>query len=142
MGDIYRVTIVREGGTGDDYQAETVLEIAGSAQRVGRTILRELADLFDEDGGPTASAIAEQVMDSAAAAGAPVHPFAGPAPAKRTRRTKAQIAADEAAAREAAEATTVSTQAVDEPAPAAPAPSTPDVPAAGAAPFNPFQVVS
>jgi hypothetical protein len=104
----YRVTIVRESGNGDDYETETMLEVAGGALRVARTVQRELADIFEDEGvvGNLASGgiVAERVMDAARDAGAPVDPFRqSEVKPRRPRRTKAQIEADEKAARENAE---------------------------------------
>jgi hypothetical protein len=100
MGDTYRVTIVRETGSGGEFESETLFEVAGGIGLVARIAPGALVDALraaDEEGVPDAGALADRVMDAAAAAGAPVapssHPFQGEQP-KRKRRTKAEIAAD------------------------------------------------
>lgn len=103
--DTYRVSIVRETGSGSDYETETVFEVAGSIGLVLKVAPGALSDALriagEQENVPGAAGLAERVMDSAAATGAPVvpssHPFQGDQPAKRTRRTKAQVAADKEA---------------------------------------------
>jgi len=167
MGDTYRVTIVRESGTGAEYETETIFEVAGGIAMVARIAPGALVDALraaNEDvpeplrnGG----VVAESVMDAAAAAGAPVlpgtHPFGQPAPQRRKRRTKAEIAADEAAAAAAGQGPTGNGDAdpnaaaasvpaepqvaPDTAATAQPLPATePQTTAAPAAPYNPFEV--
>ena len=152
MGDIYRVTIVRENNDGEQFESETVLEVAGSAQRVARAVKRELDDLSG-DGQATVPAeqlaavqpsLADRVFDQAVA-GQPVSE-----PVKRKRRTNAEIAADKAAvaagyrdaahqaeaeAQQQVEAEPVSPAEAPESVPAEPAPA-----ATPAAPYNPFEV--
>jgi hypothetical protein len=104
MGEIdpmnrYRVTVLREGTTED----ETLFEIAGGAVLVGRLVPAALLDVLSADpeaqGEPERS-LADRVFDSVVSAGAAAEAQAngdaaeGP---KRTRRTKAQIAADKEA---------------------------------------------
>jgi hypothetical protein len=92
MGDIYRVTIVRESGTGESYESETVFEVAGGSALVARIAPGALSDALRAAGEQVPEVLQQQ----------------GPAPVgavdiqdadkpKRNRRTKAQIAADEAA---------------------------------------------
>lgn len=105
MGTIYRVTVLREGTTED----ETLFELAGSASLLARLAPGALLEAMDEDGDARAvqqydegraASIANRVFDSAVSAGAAAEAQAngdaaeGP---KRTRRTKAQIAADKEA---------------------------------------------
>jgi hypothetical protein len=176
MGDIYRVTIVRENSDGEQFESETVLEVAGGAQRVARAVTRELSDLFGEtEPTPLPQRQLADVMFDAAISGQQVpaavlapngHPFQNAEPVKRTRRTKAQIAADNAAQglgyrdaahraeveaqeaevedREAAAAVTEPTEsaagAVSPAAPeSVPAEATPEAQPAEV-PFNPFNV--
>jgi hypothetical protein len=100
MGMIYRVTVTAERTDGD-YDTETLFELAGGAALIGRlapsAVIEAVAQRTEDvrvDGAP----LADRVMDAAATAGAPVHPFAAAnEPVKRPRRTKVQIAADKAA---------------------------------------------
>jgi hypothetical protein len=93
MGTIYRVTVVAEttDDKGGHEGSETLFELAGGADMVARIAPSALADALSAEAPET---LGDQVMDSAAAAGAPVEQKP-----RRPRRTKAQIAADEAAAR-------------------------------------------
>lgn len=173
MGDVYRVQIVRESGSGESYESETIFEVAGGIGLVMKLAPGALVDALREACEDVPAPLAEQVMDAAAAAGAPVvpnsHPFQGAEPAKRKRRTKAEIAADEAAVaagyRDAAHQAEVVAQQAGQPtvetipvpaaeaAPAATVPAEAPQPAApvavtttfesaspAAAPFNPFEV--
>lgn len=95
----YRVTVLREGTTED----ETLFEIAGGAVLVGRLVPAALLDVLSADpeaqGEPERS-LADRVFDSAVSAGAEAEQDAADDSAgrpRRTRRTKAQIAADKAA---------------------------------------------
>jgi hypothetical protein len=104
MGEIdpmnrYRVTVLREGTTED----ETLFEIAGGAVLVGRLVPAALLDVLSADpeaqGEPERS-LTDRVFDSAVSAGAEAEQDAADDSAgrpRRTRRTKAQIAADKEA---------------------------------------------
>lgn len=109
----YRVIVLREGKTED----ETLFELAGSATLLARLAPGALLEAMDEDGdaravqqydegrasagaAPAASVadrVADRVFDSAVAAGDAAQAQGGDAPARRPRRTKAQIAADKEA---------------------------------------------
>lgn len=107
--DKYRVILLREGAERD----ETLFEIAGSAAQVGRLAPADLLEALqadqddrafeDDDTSATrpttphsGGTLADRVFDAAAQAGAPSGD-ASPGGTKRTRRTKAQIAADKEA---------------------------------------------
>jgi hypothetical protein len=107
--DRYRVIVLREGKAED----ETLFELAGSASLLARLAPGALLEAMDEDGdaravqqydegrataaaAPSAS-VADRVFDSAVAAGDAAQAQGGDAPARRPRRTKAQIAADKEA---------------------------------------------
>jgi hypothetical protein len=170
MGDVYRVSIVRETGSGEDYETETLFEVAGGIGMVVRIAPGALVDALraaNEDVPP--SELAERVMDAAREAGAPVapasHPFQGEHP-KRKRRSKAEIAADEAAkalgfrdaahqaevdaARvDAVQAAAVPVSSVEQVSPETPSSpvvppavpqASPATPPGEAAPYNPFEV--
>lgn len=99
MGIIYRVTVTAEETTpGSDYDTETLFELAGGAELIGRLAPAAVIEAVAQRTEAVRAGLAERVMDAAAAAGAPVapasHPFQGEQPARRPRRTKAQIAAD------------------------------------------------
>lgn len=97
MATIYRVTVTR---IEDDVYAETLFELAGGADIVGRLAPAALVDALLQTAVAAREplTVAERVMDSAAAAGAPVVTSADtPEQAKRRRRTKQQIADDKAA---------------------------------------------
>jgi hypothetical protein len=91
MGTIYRVTVVAEttDAQGGYESSETLFELAGGADMVARIAPSALGDALSAEAPET---LADRVMDGAAAAGAPVEQRP-----RRPRRTKAQIAADEAA---------------------------------------------
>lgn len=112
--DRYRVIVLREGTDAD----ETLFEIAGPARRLMRIAPGAVLDSLDEDeqerAGSTPLAgreLAERVFDSASAAARAAETQGAGVPAnvadesaaieaaktKRKRRTKAEIAADEAA---------------------------------------------
>lgn len=151
MGDIYRVTIVRESGDGEGFESETVFEIAGPARRVRQAAPGVLADILDEATNSTtaspASATAASIFDNAVQQGvaAGALPAAPIEPPKRKRRTKEQIAADEAAAAQPQAASLV-TQPHDAAAGSVPVIGQPEQAAApeqaapAAAPYNPFAV--
>lgn len=126
--DKYRVIVLREGTDQD----ETLFEMAGSVALILGVVPSVLGTVLTTDeerpAGPgeqsaqpatpaAAASLADRVFDSAAAA-LPAQngrPLGLPAPTtKRTRRTKAQIAADEAAVaagfRDAAHRTEVESQ--------------------------------
>jgi hypothetical protein len=141
MTDRYRVIVLREGETKD----ETLFELLGSATLLARLVPGALLDVLgadpDAQGAPDAESAAERQDAADEAAGRP----------KRTRRTKAQIAADNAAQAlgfrdaahqaEAAAPTDGTPAPVTVPAPAAPLPVAPTLPAADASPappYNPF----
>lgn len=126
MTDRYRVIVMREGETKD----ETLFELSGSAVLVARLVPGALLDVLSAD--PDAQgAPDEQAQEDAAdeAAGRP----------KRTRRTKAQIAADEAAKaagfRDAAHQAEVTATSVPAPTPDTGTAGTPTTPSP---PYNPF----
>jgi hypothetical protein len=91
MGTIYRVTVVAEttDAQGGYESSETLFELAGGADMVARIAPSALGDALSAEAPET---LADRVMDGAAAVGAPVEQRP-----RRPRRTKAQIAADEAA---------------------------------------------
>lgn len=96
---IYRVTVTaEETAPGSDYDSETLFELAGGAELIGRLAPAAVIEAVAQRTEAVRAGLAERVMDAAAAAGAPVapasHPFQGEQPARRPRRTKAQIAAD------------------------------------------------
>jgi hypothetical protein len=106
--DRYRVIVLREGSETD----ETLFEIAGPARRVMRLGPTAVLDTIDEDmqerdGAPAGAEgeperpLADRVFDQATAAGAAAEAQSGTqgaeTPKTRTRRTKAQIAADKEA---------------------------------------------
>lgn len=104
--DKYRVIVLREGAEAD----ETLFEIAGSAARVARIAPGALIDVLAEDSeswadgqrAAQAASVADRVFDAAVAAGADAEAEQDAADEaagkpKRTRRTKAQIAADKEA---------------------------------------------
>jgi hypothetical protein len=114
MGTIYRVTVVAEttDAQGGYESSETLFELAGGADMVARIAPSALGDALSAEAPET---LADRVMDGAAAVGAPVEQRP-----RRPRRTKAQIAADEAAARAAGEIAKEANAAADYP-PATPA---------------------
>jgi hypothetical protein len=144
MADLYRVTVVRES----DGESETVMEFAGTLELVqgpGAALVSGVMKAIEAPDG-----------DDAPATGSAPEGFAEvPPPAKRKRRTKAEMAADRA--REEA--------AAAEPSPGPETPSVPTgpdhtppladpepelggpgqggnaerAPGAPAAPFNPFE---
>jgi hypothetical protein len=105
--DKYRVIVLREGADND----ETLFEIAGAASMVGRIAPGALLEALsadtdrsaDESPSPAAPAgnIADRVFDDAVAAGRAAEAQAaapgGETTKTRTRRTKAQKAADDEA---------------------------------------------
>jgi hypothetical protein len=104
MGTIYRVTVVAETtDTGGGYEgSDTLFELAGGADIVGRlapaAVVDALLQANDTDAVRQTLPLAERVMDSAAAAGAPIVASADtPEQAKRKRRTRQQIADDNTA---------------------------------------------
>jgi hypothetical protein len=101
----YRVIVLREASASSE--EETLFELTGSAVLVARLAPTALLDVLSADpeaqGEPAAAAavtatgersLADRVFDGAIAAGAVAEQAPASEPAKRTRRTKAQIAAD------------------------------------------------
>jgi hypothetical protein len=141
MATIYRVTVTRE--TDDGYEVE--LELAGPAARLARYAPSAVQELLADAAGVAereAQFEAVRVVAPAgsdAAIGAAQAEVPPPAPAKRTRRTKAQIAADEAAK---AEQNGSGETAPEQPPASTPTP--PEQPPAAAPPttngpvYNPF----
>lgn len=94
MADTYRVTIVRETGSGADYETETLFEVAGKIGMIVRVAPGALIDALTEAGEDVPVALVDRVMSSAVAALPASHPFGEQAPQPRKRRTKQQIAED------------------------------------------------
>lgn len=91
MGDIYRVIVQRESGEGRDYTNATLFEVAGSPELIGALLPQALRAALDS---ATESQAAGAVLDDAIGK---LPPAAEAPQQKRKRRTKAEIAADEAA---------------------------------------------
>jgi hypothetical protein len=161
MGEIYRVVVTRELTDAEgETQYETLFEVAGvNRERLGMYASTEVAAALGADvADPRGAGYRGDAVPTEAASvpdARPERPTEGDelARQRRTRRTKAQIAADDAAAKTAADAAPVQQQAPAE-VPAAETASAPagvvttttfagaqPVPAVAAppaAPYNPF----
>lgn len=155
MADTYRVTIVRESGSGDDYETETLFEVAGKIGMIVRVAPGALIDALTEAGEDVPVALVDRVMSSAVAGLPATHPFGEQAPQPRKRRTKQQMAEDKLRDEQAARLAEVPPQALAEtepqaepmlsateaPAPAAePAPLPPSSEDGPTPQYNPFAV--
>lgn len=140
MAKIYRVSLIEEDG--DEYG--TLFELAGSPGMVGATAPAAIVTALAEIGIDVAPAQQDIVRPVAGAvATAPLGTVFGgvTGPTKRTRRTKAEIAAAEQALQEA-DATSAVAAAVDEPTSAQVELAAAAEPAGAeqvAAPYDPFR---
>jgi hypothetical protein len=130
MPDTYRVTIVRENSDGDEFESETLFEVAGKIGMIIKIAPGALLDALTEanDGEDIPVALVERVMSSAVAALPATHPFGEQAPQPRKRRTKQQIAEDKMRDEQAARIAAGDAGQVSAPA-AVPATVPSDVPA-------------